>query len=270
MPFLQTKRMTKQKKQKLMKTTNGTVEFGAPLVFPPKEMPCEAAVIWLHGFGDGPEGWAHALEPLRRTNPRWKWVHPRAPLLPQTCYGGVHEHAWGDFLDPGCVHVGSEDHENQDGAEWYAATKSMVQELLQKFEKEDGLPSSRTVVAGFSQGAASAAQVAFQYSDQLAGCVMLSGWLLPATRAALASSPSRTSPCLVCHGTQDDQVGFDCGKLAAQSLKDIGAAVQFEVFDGMGHTDCPREHDLLRKFLKRILPNLTEDENLLGTDNSDT
>jgi len=180
-------------------------------------------------------------------------VHLRAPRIRITCCGGDRLEAWADILARDCVHVGSADHDNPDVAGHCAATAASVRHVLDELERFEGVPPSRVVIGGFSQGAACALEAALRYPRRVAGCAVLSGWLLPGARAALAASPSRSMPCLVCHGTQDDKVGLDCGEFVKQALEEAGASVSFRALPRVGHTASPRALAALGRFLRDAL-----------------
>ena len=97
-----------------LSTTQNFDTFDDALVFGDSRAETTAAVIFLHGFGDGPEGWAEGLKDARAARPTWKWVHLRGPKIAQPCYGGRKFQGWGDFVDRGVIDVGSRDHEADD------------------------------------------------------------------------------------------------------------------------------------------------------------
>jgi len=229
--------------------------FGKPLVFAPAgNTPCEAGVVWLHGYGDGPEGWAASLQGARRAHPHWKWIHMRAPLLPQTCAGGQRILAWGDYLEEGCTRVGSADYDSPDSQGWFEATAREVQRIVDALESEDGIPPERVVVAGFSQGAAAAAESALRYPRTLAGFAMLSGWLLPAARRAIETSPNRQAPVFISHSTGDEMVAFDCSKEAVKLLREAGVSVRFAVLERLLHVEAGAHAvDRVIHFLSTVL-----------------
>ncbi|CAK0838567.1 unnamed protein product [Prorocentrum cordatum] len=193
-----------------------------------------AAVVWLHGFGDGPEDWAAGMRPGRRRHGGWKWVHLRAPELPQTCYGGSKVQGWGDYLEEGCTDVGSEDYDSE--AIVSDTTVTEVHRVLRELEAADGVPPERVVLGGFSMGATAAAECALRYPRRLGGLCMLNGWLTPAARAALGGrGRAEELPVLISHGSADEQVSLGCGREAARLLAEAGARVQLRVHEGQAH-----------------------------------
>lgn len=65
--------------------------------------PNKAALVFLHGLGDGPWGWAHLQEELPRLQPRLaasngiRYVFPAAPTIPIAINGGARM--------PGCKYL---------------------------------------------------------------------------------------------------------------------------------------------------------------------
>lgn len=208
----------------------------APVVFEPLEQPCEAAVVFLHGFGDGPDSWAEGLAAERLARPRWKWLFLRGRQIPQTCYSGQKVQGWGDFLDSGLIDVGSADHESKDSRGCYKTTVASVHAAIDGLRTSDSLRASQIVLAGFSQGGACAALSALRYPRKLGGLLVLSGWLLPSARKALAAgSANREMRVFVSHGTHDNQVGFGCAEFSTRLLQEAGASVEFETQQGLNH-----------------------------------
>ncbi|CAL1147300.1 unnamed protein product [Cladocopium goreaui] len=184
-----------------------------PLVLAPK-VDCEGAVLWLHGFDDNSAGWSQLLP--RRLS--WCWVHLRAPKVAQSFFGGRKMAAWGDFLSAARIEVGSEDHECSDERGIYATCSRLVQQELDRVQQKYRLDSTRVILAGYSQGAACALQSVAEYPKPLAGCIAISGWLLPAARI-----PAATRSFWLFHGREDVQVSVNCSSFAAEKLRSLAA-----------------------------------------------
>jgi len=109
----------------------------------------EAAVIWLHGLGaDG-----HDFEPVvpeLRLKRAVRFVFPHAPIRPVTINQGMRMRAWYDILQLG---GGPEDEAG------LRASQKITEELI----RAQGLPASKVVLAGFSQGGAIVLQTALRY-----------------------------------------------------------------------------------------------------------
>ena len=82
-----------QKDQELRQST----EQADPVVtFGPSEP--SAALIWMHGLGDTPDGWAQLLRDEVATElPHLRFVLPQAPVRPVTANGGQPMTSWMDL-----------------------------------------------------------------------------------------------------------------------------------------------------------------------------
>ena len=81
---------------------------------------------------------------------------------------------------------------------------SYVESLIAA-EVAAGIPSTRVLLGGFSQGAA-LSLLAVRASDQLAGVFSLSGYLPLANASVLVSPANLGLPVLMCQGEEDDTV----------------------------------------------------------------
>eukprot|EP00928_Gymnodinium_smaydae_P030357 TRINITY_DN22606_c0_g1_i2.p1 TRINITY_DN22606_c0_g1~~TRINITY_DN22606_c0_g1_i2.p1 ORF type:complete len:421 (+),score=56.45 TRINITY_DN22606_c0_g1_i2:43-1263(+) len=227
-------------------------KFGKPRLFTPESEGSElGAVVWLHGFGDVPDGWASAFQPLRASGSPYsqlRWIHLRAPSLPQPAYRGERVPAWGQFVSKKCIHVGGPDYDDSDEAGMYASSVQQVMSEIEALEKS-GVPPGKVIVGGFSQGAAVALETVLTSKHSLAGCIALSGWLSLRARKALESRSTIKTPVLLCHGTKDDMVGFDCATAASAALEAAGVKAQFEKYEGLDHSSCPQELKALASFI---------------------
>ena len=164
----------------------------------------EGAVVWLHGLGaDG-----HDFVPIvpYLGLPDVRFVFPHAPSRPVTINGGMVMPAWYDIT--ALARAGGED-ESQ-----VREASAQVGAILAR-EVERGVPASRIVLAGFSQGAALALHAGTRYPDRLAGILVLSGYEVRArSREGEASPANRATPILFCHGTRDPTVPVAGGRLA--------------------------------------------------------
>mmetsp|Transcript_15569 Transcript_15569/g.28951 ORF Transcript_15569/g.28951 Transcript_15569/m.28951 type:complete len:248 (+) Transcript_15569:78-821(+) len=204
-------------------------QFGPSLVIQPQQQ-VEAAVIWLHGMMDNPDHWARKIQEV--APPSWKVVLLRSPRFPISYLGGTVAAAWGDFKDRSAVHVGGEDHEREDCIlpESVAEVHHAIDMLLQ-----DGLPAERVAVAGFSQGAALAAEAALKFPQRLAALAVLCGWLTPGARSTLATGANRSTPVFLGHSQSDEEVEFECAEFLQRALVETGAPVKFYTMNHTAH-----------------------------------
>jgi phospholipase/carboxylesterase len=128
-----------------------------------------------------------------------------------------------------------------------AASRQQLTDWLKSVESKTGVPLSRTILAGFSQGGAMTLDVGIALP--LAGLVCLSGYL-----HSTSEPPARKSfsPVLIVHGRQDQMVPISSAQRARDSLKALGVAVTYQEFD-MGHIVIPEVLVLMRSFALQMI-----------------
>ena len=198
----------------------------------------DGTVVWLHGLGAN----GHDFEPIvpYLDLPRVRFVFPHAPLRRVTINGGMEMPAWYDILTLG--------REGGEAAADVREGRAQVDTLLRR-EEDRGVTPGRTVVAGFSQGAALALHAGTRYSKTLAGILVLSGYeVLSQTREAEASPANRGTPMLFCHGSQDPVVPVARGLSAVDAHATPERDAQWREFP-MAHEVCDEEIAAVRDWL---------------------
>ncbi len=204
-----------------------------------------ASLIVLHGLGaDGTDFLPLAdemdlggLGPLR-------WVFPRAPVRPVTINGGAPMRAWYDIL-------GTDLQRREDEA-GLRESFALVDALLQR-EVARGVPASRIVLAGFSQGCAITLGAGLRHAQRLAGLAGLSGYLpLPAALAAERHAANAGTPVFLAHGQRDGIVPLARGAAARDALQAAGQPVEWHDYP-MEHSVCLEEVRALQGWLQRVL-----------------
>ena len=208
-----------------------------------------AALIFLHGLGDTPAGWSALQQQLPQLRPRLKevrYVFPPAPMTQITINGGMSMPGWFDIYDwP--IRVGAPD--DRDGI---LSSVSQIEEQVAILER-DGIPKSRIVLGGFSQGGAIALLTAYLSAkeESYAGCVCLSAWLTLAKELNVHTA-AKATPLFWAHGTYDDKVLFGQQAFGVEKLKEQGVDVTASSYP-MGHSSHPAEMQALADFLDKIL-----------------
>lgn len=202
------------------------------------------AVILLHGLGDSGDGWAPMVPEFVR--PEWpavRFVFPHAPMAPVTINGGMRMRSWYDI-------VSLDDIDKRADAEGLISSATAVEALIDR-EAARGVPRSRVVLAGFSQGGAVAMTLALRNADPLAGLVVLSTYL-PMSQRLLAEAPEADvlPPVFGAHGSRDPMVPYGAGELAAQQLQGRGHVVEWHSYP-MGHEACLEEIHALAAWLTK-------------------
>jgi phospholipase/carboxylesterase len=200
--------------------------------------PTRGAVLWMHGFGAGPDDFAGLGRAVGR--PDLRWLHPAAPLRPIRLYGGERATAWYDLVAP----FGQGERAHLPDVD---ATAAALLGLLH----EHGVAVGDVVLGGFSQGAAMAMALLQRLPEPPAGLIALSGYAvgLPWS-AGHGPGPTRA---LVSHGQSDAVVPFSAGRDAAAALAAQGHTVELHEHGG-GHELHPRQIGAIRALLDGALP----------------
>ena len=170
------------------------------------------SVIWLHGLGaDG-----HDFEPIvpflgLPPGTSVRFIFPHALMRPVTVNGGAVMRAWYDIIE-----ISSSKGQDEPGIR-HSADK--VRALID-FEISRGIPASRIILAGFSQGGAMALHVGLRYPEKLAGIMALSAYLMfPERLQDEHSEANAETPVFLGHGTQDPMVPFFMGQAVESALQ---------------------------------------------------
>ncbi|HEX5755854.1 MAG TPA: carboxylesterase [Arenimonas sp.] len=191
------------------------------------------SVIWLHGLGaDGHDFAPIVPELVRKDWPAIRFVFPHAPVRPVTINGGARMRAWYDILN-----LSLDQRADEAGVRESIAD---VDALIAR-ERDRGVPASRVLLAGFSQGAAIALATGLRREAGLAGIIALSGYLpMAATTAAEATAAGKATPVFLGHGSQDPMVPMSLGQRSRDLLKSLGIATTWRDYP-MPHSVCADE-----------------------------
>ncbi len=201
------------------------------------------SVIWLHGLGaDGHDFVPILPELVRRDWPAVRFLFPHAPVRAVTINNGVRMRAWYDIQDI--------DLANRADESGVLASVAQVDALIAR-EAECGVPPSRVVLAGFSQGGAVTLAAGLRRREPLAGLVALSTYLPAANtaQAALVEGANR-QPVFMAHGSQDPVVPVAAGERSAALLRSFGFDVQWHTYP-MPHSVCAEEIAALGDWLTK-------------------
>lgn len=204
-----------------------------------------SSIIWLHGLGaDG-----HDFEPIvpeLRLPPGLpvRFVFPHAPVRPVTLNNGYPMRAWFDI-----VKIGLQQPRDRTGME---ASRQAIESLIAR-ENERGIPSSRIVLAGFSQGGAVALYVGLQQPERLAGIMALSTYLPAGEGVDFVSAPANAlTPIFYGHGTQDPIVPLLLGQHTRDWLTAQGRPITWHTYP-MPHSVSAEEILHIRAWLMTVL-----------------
>ena len=129
-------------------------------------------------------------------------------------------------------------------------------EKLMEVEANAGIPRSRIVLAGFSQGAAMSLYTGLLSKRRLAGVLAMSGYLARGEEvtANWGGDKIKDVPVFMAHGTADPVVQFAWGEASRDSITALGMTnVQFKSYKGMAHEANEAELTDVVKFLTTVL-----------------
>jgi phospholipase/carboxylesterase len=183
----------------------------------------ERSVVWLHGLGaDGYD--FEPVVPYLGLDPALavRFVFPHAPRIPVTLNLGLIMPAWYDIREM--------DLRREHDERGIRRSQRQVEALVAR-EVDRGVPPSRIVLAGFSQGGAVALHTGLRHPQRLAGILALSTYLvcedtLPDER----SETNRDVPIFQAHGTHDPMVPFERGEAARDRLQELGYDVEWRAY----------------------------------------
>src|SRR5438552_5795720 len=204
-----------------------------------------ASVIWLHGLGaDGNDFVPVVRELALPASLPIRFVFPHAPVRPVTINNGFKMRAWYD--------IAAADLTNRADLPGVKQSQLQVEALIAR-EVSRGIPESRIVAAGFSQGGAIALYTGLRHAERLAGIIALSTYLIGADALAIeAASINRDVPIFMGHGTADPVVRFEWGNASRQALVSAGYKVEWHTY-GMEHSVCMDEIGAVSAWLQRVL-----------------
>lgn len=139
-------------------------------------------------------------------------------------------------------------------------SRNLFHELIQK-EVDSGIPSTRIVLGGFSQGGAMSLLSGVTAPHKLGGIFGLSCYLLLQGKIrdmVPAESPNKDTPIFMGHGDADPVVKYAWGLATAKTLKDWDWDVTFKTYHGLPHSAAPEEIEDLEVYLNGRIPPLGE------------
>ncbi|MBB2487275.1 carboxylesterase [Mitsuaria sp. WAJ17] len=205
-----------------------------------------ASLIVLHGLGASGDDFVPVCQAMDlRSIGGLRVILPQAPERPVSINGGYRMPAWYDIgLDASGQRV-----EDERGLR---ESQRQIEALIAQ-EVERGIPASRIVLMGFSQGAAMTLMTGLRHDQRLAGLVALSGYLpLAGTTQAERHAANADVPLFLAHGDSDEVVLPARGLASKAELERLGHAVQWHGYP-MGHEVCMDEIADVAAFIRQCL-----------------
>ncbi|KAL8647790.1 MAG: hypothetical protein Q9226_006283 [Calogaya cf. arnoldii] len=223
----------------------------APLVVPALKKHT-ATVIWAHGLGDTGHGWLSMAENYRRRGKfeEVAFIFPNAPNIPITVNFGMQMPGWYDI-------IAFNDLAQAQDQPGILKSRDYFHSLI-KAEIDKGIPSSRIILGGFSQGGSISIFAGLTSPYPLAGIFCLSSYLLladalPKLITPAVKSANSSTPIFMGHGEVDPLVKLEWGQRTAEALKGLGWQVDMRVYKGLAHSADPKEMDDLEGWLSERL-----------------
>lgn len=194
-------------------------------VSPPAGKTPDALIVTLHGWGANAQDVASLIPYVNL--PDYEFLLPNAPYpYPYTDTGK----AWYDLRTENMY----------DGL---TQSKQLLIDWLVSLESNTGVPLSRTILSGFSQGGAMTLDVGL--SLPLAGLVVMSGYLHPSVATL---NQGNFPPTLIMHGTRDEVVPLQAAIKSREMAQSLGVAVEYHEF-ATGHEINLQMLEVLRTFV---------------------
>ncbi len=205
-----------------------------------------ASVIVMHGLGADATDFVPFVREvdLSSVGPV-RWIFPYAPRQPVTLNAGHVMPAWYDIY-------GGLDRLSREDEAGLRASQAMVNAIITR-EIARGIPASRIVLGGFSQGCAMALMTGLRYPERLAGLLGMSGYLPIAGKLAEErSDANRDVPLFLGHGTQDPMIDISRARASRDALTALGYGVEWHEYP-MPHSVCLEEVADVQAWLRRVL-----------------
>jgi len=197
----------------------------------------DLAVVMCHGFGApgedlvglGPE----MMSQIDGAN-GLRFYFPEAPLslLEMGIPGG---RAWW-MLDLEMLALAAEGKlerdQRDDTPEGLVSARQQLAETVAEIQKETGLPMSRIVLGGFSQGSMVTTDLALLGEEAPAALIVYSGTLLCQEQWKQGAAARESLTVVQSHGRQDPILPFRVAEDLRDLLSDSGCEVKFLPFDG--------------------------------------
>ena len=196
-----------------------------------------STVIWLHGLGADGYDFVNLPEALRMPPGQGvRFVFPNAPMRAVSVNGNMRMRAWFDISSQDLTMVADGQHLDQ------------ISLLLEALIAEQG--DRPVVLAGFSQGGATALFTGMRRDVNLAGILSVAGWL--PMEAADDAVPE--VPVLLLHGASDDVVPLSSAEESYRRLLQAAPPAVIKTYQGTGHTMAPESINDVREWLLEVLP----------------
>jgi phospholipase/carboxylesterase len=122
-------------------------------------------------------------------------------------------------------------------------------EFVEQLQQHHGVPASRTVLGGFSQGGVLSASVALSAPQRVTGFAVLAGRILPELEPVIAPPASLAGlRALIVHGRDDQTLPLAWAQRAAQQLDGLHVAHALKLHAGGHELSSAMQRDFIDWF----------------------
>jgi phospholipase/carboxylesterase len=200
-------------------------------------------VIWMHGLGADNRNFDPLIPALcDQGKLPLRFIFPNAPIRPVSINYNTPMRAWYDIYS-----LSDLSREDKTGVH---TSQAAISTLIHT-EMERGMPASRIVLAGFSQGGAMALYTGLRQQTALAGILALSCYLPLIHEHTPDNITHVETPIFMAHGTHDTVLPRFAGKMAFDTILRTHPAANWHEYP-MGHEITFDETKDIQQWLARI------------------
>ena len=206
----------------------------------------EKFVFLLHGYGDNGENFISLSENLYVSSSNISFFAPNAPSsVPQYPIG----RQWFDIYPNGIPMIEAGPREKEILEQDCLASLNLLKNYIDALCLKHQLTYKDCFIIGFSQGAIMAFELGKYINQIFAGCVLLSGRILPSENHN--KSPFIKTPIMIAHGDQDSVIHPKYFDEACNILNKEGFLFESSLLKGEPHTISSEMLHLVQNFLKK-------------------
>ena len=206
----------------------------------------EKFVFLLHGYGDNGENFISLSENLYVSSSNISFFAPNAPSsVPQYPIG----RQWFDIYPNGINFNEAGPKEKEILKQDCLASLNLLKNYIDALCLKHHLTYKDCFIIGFSQGAMMAFELGKYINQIFAGCVLLSGRILPSKNHN--KSPFIKTPIIIAHGDQDSVINPKYFDEACNILNKEGFLFESSLLKGEPHTISSEMLHLVQNFLKK-------------------
>ena len=220
------------------------------------ELPPERVIVLCHGFGAPGTDLVGLAPAIQNAAPdlmaRTQFLFPAAPL-DLAHLGMPGGRAWWELNVMALqqmVASGRAESLRKTTPPGLDAARAALTETIQLWSESTGVPLSRFVLGGFSQGAMVTTDVTLHLTEAIAGLTILSGTLLCEDEWSRLAAARPGLPVFISHGSYDPVLP----PAGAEALRDLFTAAGCQV----SYTSFPGSHEIPAEVLEAWLKFLSE------------